>query len=246
MILSLEKNFLFIHVPKTGGVSVSKALKRFQYRSTRNFGFYAVQKRSGIRLIRESALHLESLASPPPHVRIAEIEKEFASEKISRALVRNGYLTSESLSAASGAALFTSLYKFAFVRNPWAQIFSAYNYVKAKPNHPRHSDYTSRFKNFEQFVEWIAEKPKERDKPQTHFLNDENGRSIVDFVGKFERLDEDFQYVMTQLNLGGIKLKHKNKSPKMDYRKMYTDVLVDKVAEIRKSDIEAFGYSFSN
>ena len=83
---------------------------------------------------------------------------------------------------------------------------------------------------------------------QAHYIMDQNGRLLVDYIGRFERLHEDF---MEASRLGGIpqiKLPHKRHSRerKKDYRTYYDDVTAELVANHYAEDIELFGYSFDD
>lgn len=47
---------------------------------------------------------------------------------------------------------------------------------------------------------------------QCDFICDSSGKQIVDFVGKYENLQEDFNYVCNQIGISPIKLPHINRS----------------------------------
>ena len=74
---------------------------------------------------------------------------------------------------------------------------------------------------------------------------DWQGRLLVDFVGRYERLQEDFRYVTERLRLGGLRLPHKRRSTgRGDYRSMYDDALAEQVGQVYAADVSAFGYAF--
>jgi hypothetical protein len=93
------------------------------------------------------------------------------------------------------SAQFRSYFKFAFVRNPWHRAYSLY----------RHFGFES-YVGFEYFLENILKKEMQERyswfvRPQCDFLLDSDGNRCVDFVGRFENLEEDFQQVASTLNL---------------------------------------------
>src|SRR5919109_135745 len=49
------------------------------------------------------------------------------------------------------------------------------------------------------YLEWLAQHDKRQ---QQDFLVDERGRLLVDFVGRFERLEVDFREVCQRLSIG--------------------------------------------
>ena len=78
---------------------------------------------------------------------------------------------------------------------------------------------------------------------QSEFVTDAEGRVIVDFVGRFERLAEDFAHVCRTIGVEA-ELPHVNPSRHADYRTYYSDHSRALVAEHFAEDIERFGYRF--
>ena len=84
---------------------------------------------------------------------------------------------------------FSKFYKFSFVRNPWARLVSE----------DRYRNFLSH-KNFKYFVMNNLPSMGRDDKyrhvmPQSEMLYDQSGNLLVDFVGKFESLQQDFDKV---------------------------------------------------
>ncbi len=79
--------------------------------------------------------------------------------------------------------------------------------------------------------------------PQHRFVSDENGNVIVDFIGKFEKLEEDFGKVCEKI---GVKaeLSKSNKSNHGHYQNYYNDETKNKIGKIYEKDIAMFGYTF--
>jgi len=73
----------------------------------------------------------------------------------------------------------------------------------------------------------------------------EEGGKPIDFICKFESLQEDFERVCEYTNLPALKLGHHNKSPtKKHYSHYYNDQMIQVVAKKYAKDIEYFGYEF--
>jgi hypothetical protein len=156
-------------------------------------------------------------------------------------------------------AVFSSYFKFSFVRNPWTRILSEYRYR----NYFCHV-------SFRDFVLRKLPKPGWDDKyrhvmPQYDMLHDANGAPLVDFIGRFENLQADFKAVCRHLNIDEAELPHRNKSDKRSRnvkrrvrnwvyqngenrlrspQELYDADTRDAVAEYYRRDIEAFGYEY--
>ncbi len=165
-----------------------------------------------------------------------------------------GHPTYERFLRLYGKKSFNEYYKFTFVRNPWDRLLSAYNFLKkGGMNHMDQEfcdDILSSYDTFEQFVmEWVTHENVEswvHFIPQYHYIYDGNMNLVVDFVGRFENFNDDFEKVRIKLGTG-IPLKHLNKTKdkkEKSYREAYTPKMAEKVAEVYKEDIELFGYVF--
>jgi hypothetical protein len=147
-------------------------------------------------------------------------------------------------------------FKFAFVRNPWDRLYSAYNFLKNGGITENDTRFTkenlSGVNSFEEFIlEWLNEGSLIvywHFVPQHYFITSKKNRDkiLVDFVGKFENIEEDFQKVCRQLKLQNKHLLHINDNgrPGGSYRNAYTQKMIDKVADLYKKDIDLFNYSF--
>ena len=79
---------------------------------------------------------------------------------------------------------------------------------------------------------------------QKDFIYSDSGEKLVDFVARFETLDEDFDIICKKIGIKSLKLPHLNVSDRDHYRKYYTQETQELVQEFYKEDIELFGYSF--
>ena len=170
--------------------------------------------------------------------------------------VRYKYMTQEQ---------FDNYFKFAFVRNPWDRMVSYYKYLDESSDLEFKQYLMGRFLT-EMWVDtnWFV-------RPQSSFLYDDDDRLLVDYVGRFENLQADFNKVCEWIGIGATELPYVNKSEKKPaksisalskvmkvvspaettstaapecYQDYYDDESRDLVAELYKRDIELFGYSF--
>ena len=161
-------------------------------------------------------------------------------------------------------------YKFAFVRNPWDRALSAYRWRRTW-------DKNFLKMNFAEFVkdELSNNLKNHHYRPQIEFIVNDPSLKIdhdllVDFVGHFENLRDDFQQVVKRCQLGDIELPYQNKSPLLqrahpihsikrlirkgiacirypknkNSRFEYNSQTCEIVSKIYHADIHAFGYDF--
>jgi len=133
---------------------------------------------------------------------------------------------------------FNKLFKFGFVRNPYDWIVSMYSFLQQATDH-RHNQMILDM-TFSEFVDFEI---KRNLRHQHLFLCDKQGELVVDFVGRFEQLENNFKTITDRLNLD-VRLPHVNASKRKDYRVYYTPEIQDKVAKHWHKDISLFGYEF--
>jgi hypothetical protein len=79
---------------------------------------------------------------------------------------------------------------------------------------------------------------------QIDYLTDDSGTLIVDFVGRFERLQEDFDEISRRLGRTPVALPRTNASRHAAYTECYTPATAEIVAKRYARDIAQFGYRF--
>lgn len=135
--------------------------------------------------------------------------------------------------------IFDEFFKFAFVRNTWDWQVSLYFFMKQTPSHFQHHLIAPM--TFDEYIEWRVIEDR---KLQKEFVVDGNGQKIVDFIGRYERLYEDFQHVCCDILGLHATLPHMNKSARKDYRTYYNETTRRLVQEHFKEDIDFFGFTF--
>lgn len=149
--------------------------------------------------------------------------------------------------------VFNTAFKFTFVRNPWDRLVSAYFYLKdgqrSRFDQQQAQGSVLQHDSFEDFVtEFVAHKDLNAfvHLKEQHLFLRLPGRGLgVDFVGRFERLNADFDTIAKRLGKDVV-LEHRNASilRKADYRDVYTPLMVDVVAKAYAKDIAYFDYTF--
>lgn len=149
-----------------------------------------------------------------------------------------------------------SLFKFAFVRNPWDRLVSWYSMIRqsvgAQPPHERNKLRQYVLDNAPTFTDFIVRCTATITENggvksflfnQLDYITDEQGNVIVDFVGKYENFVPDLQLVLDRLDID-CDIPHANPSRHDHYSHYYTDETRQIVAERYARDIAYFGYQF--
>ncbi len=87
-------------------------------------------------------------------------------------------------------------------------------------------------------------KPSESTLFQSTIIYDINGNQMVYYIGRFEDLQNNFDYIMSKIGLDSCTLPIINRTEHKHYQEMFTPCGKEKVAEIWRKDIENFKYSF--
>lgn len=108
-IVSSEKSFVFIHVPKTAGTSITKILSKYADYPLTN----AKYLRNIIAIFNHWSKQYIWFGkyTMPLHANAEYIKKAYQKD-------------------------FSDYYKFSFVRNPWSRMVSLYNFFKARFTRP--------------------------------------------------------------------------------------------------------------
>lgn len=145
---------------------------------------------------------------------------------------------------------YDSYFKFAIVRNPWDRVVSAYHYYQSDKITDANKIWAQQSGilelDFENFIRDALENAMDYHhfKTQCSFIMDNNGKSMVDYVGRFEDLEEAAREVFSQIKIN-TQLEHFNKSQrKKDYRSYYNETTKSIIGRLYEEDIAAFSYSF--
>ena len=136
--------------------------------------------------------------------------------------------------------VFNNYFKFCFVRNPWDWQVSLYHFMLQYKNHPQNK-LVSSMKTFDEYIEWRIENDFEL---QKDFICDENDDILVDYIGRIENLQEDFDEICLRLEIPPAQLPFSNKSNHRPYREYYNKHTIDLIAKAFKEDIELLHYEF--
>jgi len=147
---------------------------------------------------------------------------------------------------------FNEYFKFSFVRNPWDRVVSAFYYLNTSELNPnilsfriKYIDkYNMNFKKFvKDFMNEESIKLSQHLLPQHLFVFKENTPNI-DFIGKFENIQEDFNKICDIIGIDKTYLSNDNKSDHDSYKDYYDEETKSIIAKIYEKDINYFNYIF--
>jgi chondroitin 4-sulfotransferase 11 len=157
-----------------------------------------------------------------------------------------------------GEAAWNQCTKFAFVRNPWDRLVSWWSMIDGRRDQMKMSQSGNVFfnyvlenaTNFEEFLFNCQDEIHDMDghkwifRNQLDYLLDEHGDLMVDFIGRFELLEDNFKTFTSQYLNRSYSISKINASNHSKYQKYYTEKTRLLVANAYKKDIDAFGYTF--
>jgi hypothetical protein len=135
-------------------------------------------------------------------------------------------------------------FKFAFCRNPYDRIVSVWKYLSfIKP-----AGRLNRFPEFKNFIKLGLNVKNDHWRwhyyPQYYHICSKNRNPDIDYIGRFENLQEDFNTICDKIGIPHQQLPHKNKSKHKHYTEYYDEETKQIVAEKYAKDIEYFNYKF--
>lgn len=140
-------------------------------------------------------------------------------------------------------------WKFSFVRNPYDRLMSGllnhiikarYSPLTGERFYPQ--EETSEHEK-EVITDFIINKSSQVHtllRPQHTFV-ELDGVNVMDFIGRFENLNEDWNVVREKIGIGK-ELPHNHRGYKRDYDALYTPETREIIANHYKKDFEMFGY----
>jgi hypothetical protein len=139
---------------------------------------------------------------------------------------------------------------FAFVRDPWSRLSSAFRFLKRggvnELDTAWAAEHLAPYETLDQFVlGWLTDEAVRAGsphfRPQGHFLCDRRGRVLIDFVGRFERLEEDFSTVCRRLGLER-ELGSQNRGVPADQEEELSTEAREIVRRVYEADFRLFDY----
>ena len=214
MLISDSRRVLFVHVPKTGGVSIEDVF------------------REGCPDARKKR------ADDPPEGRHLTLERILEKEPQAVDYWTFGFVRNPWARMVSWYSMIDQWNKRWGPASGKPQDVS-YGLMRDGNEMWRAA---AAYSGFEEFVLRGTDELPRVGRPQVDYLRAPDRE--VDFVERTETFADDLAHVERRLGGEPVHVPHRNKSPHGSYRDYYTDATRAKVAEVYARDLEAFGYTF--
>jgi len=217
MPISHKHNIIFVHIPKTAGGAIESAL-----------GIYGKGNRGNLSLDKQ-------------------ILYGIAKQGIGRYCFKRKamqHLTAKQIAKETGSRIFKEYFKFSFVRNPYDRVVSDWlwlsSFLKEKMSLKHYllgRVKTVRKKLFQWglFDDHYTEQYK--------YIYDHRKRLLVDYLGRFENIEEDFEKICRIKNIN-LKLEVIHAQKRKHYKDYYDKDTKALTEELYGVDIALFGYKY--
>jgi len=209
-MISIAKNFLFIHIPKTGGNSIQNILKNYSEDEI---------------VIRAS--HQDGVE------RFGVHNKKYNTNKHS---------TLSHYKFCLSTKVYHSLFKFSVIRNPWDRMISYYFSPHLQATEWNRDNFLKLLNRAQTLRHHICEEAlSEKNVDASKKLD-----SDIDFLIKFENLNEDFKKICKIIDIPFEKLPVRNKSQHEHYSNYYDEELIQIVNDKFHEEIVFMNYKFES
>ena len=148
----------------------------------------------------------------------------------------------------NGREIWDTYFTFSFVRNPWDWFVSQFYWdlhVYDTTYKTRPQKYRRKFivntceRDFNKYILEGAKRPE-----WFKFTSMKNYAPDADFVGRFENIQKDFNYICEKVGSPSMVLPHKKKMKRPPYQKLYNEKTKEIIYNIFKEDINYFNYEY--
>jgi hypothetical protein len=215
-VISIQKKFLFIHVPRTAGNSIQHILKDY----SEDRIVTTIKRQDGVERfgVRNDKYHTTKHSTLSQYREVLEPE------------------------------LYRGLFKFATIRNPWDRMISWYFLPRRGVKAWNREDFVKLVQTVPLLSQYVLVDPsspkyvKETKIPEN--LDRRKLDQDIDFLMRFENLDEDFRQVCHYLDIPYTALPVRNKSTHEHYSHYYDEDLRERVREKFIEEIKFAHYEF--
>lgn len=199
-----------------------------------NYVFTAIPK-TGTHAVRQA---LREHLGPEDIEQVALFtQKKFPIPELAK--LKHGHISLLQLQACLPKEQFDSLFKFAFVRNPFDRFISYCSFMTRTTG-----EFLARPQQV--MAHYLRELPKGHVLfwPQSYFICDKQGKPLTNYVGRVEKMQQSYDEIAHRVGIPSRSLEKVNSTKRDGYQSYYTPALKDAVARLYAHDLEVFGYEF--
>lgn len=201
----------------------------------KQFVFFAVPK-TGTHALRE----LLSLHKGPEDWEQQILFGQQQSPIAEIAKIQHGHISVQQIAPHFDQASWQRYFKFAIVRNPFDRFISICFFLNRK--NPLFLETPL------QWMKSAIKVPRFRErvlvKPQYQQLTNTQGNIAMDYVGRYEVLQDSIDEICQRLQIETTQLQKRNTSEHKQYREYYDDELKSAVGKFYQEDLARFNYSY--
>lgn len=214
MIISRGRNYIFVHIPKTGGTSMALALENRAMADDILLGDTpkAVKRRRRVK-------DMQTRGRLWKHSTLRDIEGLVSADEIAGSFV------------------------FTMVRNPWDRLVSYYHWLRMQ-SFDHVAVRAAKELGFSEFLRAPAVAVSLRAGTYGSYVRGPDGAERCDLFVRLEHLGEDVPKVEEALDVKLGEFPRENVSVRPDATSVYTDADREYVADLCAEDIKRFGYRF--
>lgn len=232
MLIGFDPPFIFVHIPKTGGQSLSSSLLEHAP-SSGDIRHDVFNPFTGAELERNPEDQ-----SPLGH---AHFSASYLRDKI------------------AGREFWDRAFTFAIVRNPWDRLVSFFTWLGHSNTREARQHFTDNY-TFKDYLRWLrgwddpwlnehygyARQPGCTS--QLSYVADSEGTVLVDHVGRFESLQDEHLLVCERLGVKPSPLRHRHRTRTAEqqahYQERYDRESLRLARPLVENDSKHFGYHF--
>jgi sulfotransferase famil protein len=251
MLMSRKHRFLFVHIYKNAGISITTALLPFAA-TERQLRLDRILNQVGLSYLNPRVIRRSSSVRDWISNGMNNVFERMTFMREHPQPVHDPHLGASEIIAKIGRDTFDAYYSFGIVRNPWDWQVSLYRFALetvldlppllayARGLGPERHTYL-KLTSFDDYIRWRC---TEDVHTQESFLFSSDGEQLVDYIGKYENLEADFRTICDRIGINATLPKLNESSTRRRYQEYYTPETVELVRKAFASDIELFGYEF--
>jgi hypothetical protein len=206
MIICDKKKFIFIHIPKNSGTTMSNEIHK---------------------IYNDSKL-LKFVEREGPNIGIDKM-----------------HLYNEVIDIFIPKNILDTYFKFCIIRNPYNKLYSAWNFIKNRHGYENVNDFI-KYKLNEKFIYGLEINPGDARvhyRPQFTFVYNKNDNKYVDFIIKYENLNNDIRILNNKFDLN---IPEYDNNIEKNYIKFFNRESIEIINKLYKKDFILFNYNMIN